>query len=167
MRRVLVVANQTLTDDKLLDVVQSLVAHEPCHVEVVVPVTPLTDQEASLRHSEHLGKPVRESGAVTVALHRLELGLARFAEVGITAEGDTGDPNPMKAVAACMALNPADVIVVATLPSRRSRWVAKNVPQKLHRKYGVPVLHVETEAVADRSRRHVRTTAPIRHASHR
>ena len=168
MRHVLVVANQTLADEKLLDVVQSLVAHEPCTVELVVPVTPLTDQEASLRHSEHLTKTAGESGAVTLAMHRLNTCIGKLAELGIDAQGDTGDPSPMKAVAACMAAHPADVIVVSTLPRRYSRWLSNRVPDRLRRKYGVTVLHVETESKAEHSRHHVSgAPASITHLSHR
>lgn len=167
MRRVLIVANQTAVDDQLLDVVQSLTANGPCSFEIIIPVTPLTEQEASLRHSEHLAGPVGESGAVTVARQRLHAAQTTLAALGIQAEGDIGHPNPVKAVAAVMAVNPADLIVVATLPRRLSRWMSSDVPGRLRRKHGVDVLHVET---ASRARRHAAGRGVVgvsRHASHR
>jgi nucleotide-binding universal stress UspA family protein len=138
--------------------------------ELVVPATPMTEQEAALRHSEHLNGPLGVSGAVLLAEHRLHVAQAKLAELGIDAKGDLGDANPLKAVATAMAERPADVIVVSTLPRRRSRWLSGDVPGRLRRKHGIPVIHVEAaaKAPASRSDRHTPTAVtPLRHASHR
>lgn len=144
MDHVLVVANQTLRSDELVAAVLVRNAQSPCEFRVVVPATPLSRQEQALRHSEHPGAVLGESGPVAVARMRLAQCLTRLAEANITATGDVGDPNPVKAVTVAAAHQPVDEIMVSTLPGRASRWIAQDLPRKLHRRLGLPVTHIET-----------------------
>ena len=144
MDRVLVVANQTLRSDELVAAILVRNAQGPCEFRVVVPATPLSRQEQALRHSEHPGAVLGESGPVAVARMRLAQCLKRLAEANITATGDVGDPNPLKAVTVATDHLPVDEIMVSTLPGRASRWLAQDLPHKLSRRLGLPVTHIET-----------------------
>ena len=143
MTEILIVANQTVTDDRLVAEVLTRATTEDVSFFVVVPQTPLSQQERALRHSEH---PLAfgETGPVALARRRLRACLQLFAGTKVTISGDIGDANPLKAVAARMAVAPADEIIVSTLPRSESRWLAADLPVRLHRKFKVPVTHVET-----------------------
>jgi hypothetical protein len=170
MRHVVIVGNQTLSEPRLLETVKGLAAEEPTTFEVVVPVTPLTDQEEALRHSEHVANPLGESGAVTLARHRLRAALQQLHDLGLQATGDIGDPHPVKALVGPMAAQPVAAVVVSTLPKRRSRWLSADLPAKVQRKFDVRVIHIEAAAPPPRSgRRHVaaQQITPYHHTSHR
>lgn len=153
--RVLIVANQTLSSDELVAAVMSRKAKGECEFHVVVPATPLSRQELALRHSEHPGAVFGESGPVAVARMRLSQGLAKLEGFGVTATGDVGDPDPFKAICVAAEHTPVDEVVLSTLPRRLSRWLAADLPRRVHRRLGVPVTHVETG----------RTLGPGAHAS--
>lgn len=143
MTQILIVANQTVTDDRLVAEVLTRATVDGATFFIVVPQTPLSKQERALRHSEH---PLAfgETGPVALARRRLRAALQLFADTQVTISGDIGDANPLKAVAARMAVEPADEIIVSTLPRAESRWIAADLPARLHRKFKVPVTHVET-----------------------
>ena len=144
MTHCLIVANQTAADERLVaEVLRRATAQPDTEFFIVVPQTPLSRQERALRHSEH---PLAfgETGPVTLARRRLRESLAIFDGTAVNISGDIGDANPLKAVAAVMATRTVDQIIVSTLPRRQSRWLAADLPTKLHRKTGLPVTHVET-----------------------
>lgn len=137
---------------------------------VLVPATRLSQQEQALRHSEHPGAVFGETGTVAVARMRLAQGLKRLAEIGIEADGDIGAPDPFEAVVVAVAHHPADEIILSTLPRRLSRWIAADLPTRLHRRLHLAVTHVETGqtlSVVDhgrsrRRRRQSSTTESVR-----
>ncbi len=61
---------------------------------------------------------------------------------GITATGEVGDADPFKAVADAMTGHLYDEIVVSTLPSAVSRWLRMDLPARIRRRFGLPVIHV-------------------------
>ena len=144
MTHCLIVANQTAADERLVaEVLRRATVHPHTEFFIVVPQTPLSRQERALRHSEH---PLAfgETGPVTLARRRLRESLAVFAATAVKISGDIGDANPLKAVLAVVAARPVDEIIISTLPRRQSRWLAADLPTKLHRRTGLPVTHVET-----------------------
>jgi hypothetical protein len=58
-----------------------------------------------------------------------------------------GDPDAMEAVRLGLGRFAADEVIVSTLPLGLSRWLRGNVPAKIERTCGLPVVHV----VADRA----------------
>ena len=166
MAQILIVANQTVTDERLVaEVLRRSTLDAHFEFFLVVPQTPLSDQEQALRHSEH---PLTfgETGAVALARRRLREALHIFAPTRVVISGDIGDANPMKAVAAVMAVRSVDEIIVSTLPRRQSRWLAGDLPRRLHRKFGLPVTHVETgdtHGTSHVAQRHARTRDPAAH----
>lgn len=153
MTRVLVVANQTLNSDELVAVVLVRNSQGPCEFHLLVPATPLSTSEQALRHSEHPGAVMHESGPVAVARMRLAKGLQRLAEANISATGSVGDPNPLKAIITAAEHSDVDEVIVSTLPRRVSRWLAADLPRRASRRLGVPVTCVETGKTLTPARR--------------
>jgi hypothetical protein len=56
-----------------------------------------------------------------------------------------GDPDPLVAVARALEHEPADEIIVSTLPSGISGWLLADLPSSLKRRFGLPVTVVTRE----------------------
>lgn len=169
MRRILVVADQTTAEDALLSMVTERAADAPCEVTMLVPATAMSDQERAFNHSEHIVIQVGETAHVALARHRLDKGLARLRSAGLSASGEVADPDPFKAVEQAMSAADFTEIIVSTLP--RSRWLSKQLPDRLRKRFHVPVVHVAAPAGPARHSRRRRGVAPSQvapyHASHR
>lgn len=141
MRRILVVANQTLGGERLMQVVRDRIDQGPCSFTLVVPVVPAADD---LAMTVGAGIPIYGSSptyehARIQSFHRLSAGLQKLAELGATVDGDVGVQNPVDAVRHCLAGGTYDEIIVSTLPATVSRWLHQDVPHRLRRKYDIPV----------------------------
>ncbi len=138
MRRYLVVAHRTLGGAHLLDHLLALREEGPCRFHLLVP------EEHPTGHSW-------SDGAVEAAAQRrLREGLDRLHEVGIVADGEVGDANPVYAVGVVLRREGADTfsgIVLSTLPPGPSRWLKMDVPARIRREYWqLPVTHLVAEA---------------------
>jgi Cyclic nucleotide-binding domain len=131
MPRYLVVANQTLGGEALVAVVRERSTRGPARFFVLVPATPSPG-----------GLTWTESQASLLARDRLERGLKQFAEMGVDAEGQVGDPDPFLAVQDLMGGERFDEIIVSTLPRARSQWLRAKLPERLMEASQVPVIHV-------------------------
>jgi hypothetical protein len=83
-----------------------------------------------------------EGAAIARARVVLEQALVRFREDGIDATGEVGDGDPVLAVGDVLNRFDIDEIVVSTLPPGVSRWLKRDLPNRLRRRYGIPVTHV-------------------------
>jgi hypothetical protein len=126
-KRYVVIANQTLSDDSLLQRLQSL-GREGAHLHLVVPATPA---DPSSEHTDDKG--------LALATYRVRHAVDRLHESGVDAEGEVGPADPVKAVAAALQHEPADELILATLPVGMSRWLQVDVPTALQRRFGLPV----------------------------
>jgi hypothetical protein len=132
MTRYLVVANQTLGAEPLLERVRACAREGDCRFHLVVPAT----------HP----KGVWTEGKVRAeAQQRLDEALARFREIGVPVDGEVGDTSPVLAVKDAMLAHTFDAIIVSTLAPGVSRWLRQDLPHRLERISGLPVIHV-TEA---------------------
>ena len=138
----LIVANQTLGGAELLDHLRGLAEAGPCSFHLVVPATP---------SKEHL--TWTEGEAHGIAGHRLAEGIDRLGSLGAEVTGEVGDASPMLAVDDAMRSRTVDEIVVTTLPVGLSRWLKLSLPDRLARKYGVPVTHIVVEPAESTSSR--------------
>jgi hypothetical protein len=135
MARYLIVANQTLCGDQLAERLQKLIAGGPCRFHVVVPATYARD------HAVHI-----DGAAHALAEKRLEAALDRFRALGADVTGEVGDASPMLAVRDCfVASTDYDGVIVSTLPPGVSRWLKQDLPHRLERNYGLPVMQVTGE----------------------
>jgi hypothetical protein len=137
MRAVLVVANQTITNEDLLEAVKKRAAEEQCTFTLLVPATPSADLSAvNIPHSPN---GTDEADQYALARHRLSAGLRIFGQEGIHADGDIGDPDPIQAIHECLNNRQFDEIIVSTLPANVSRWLQQDLPHKVERKFHLPV----------------------------
>ena len=130
----LIVANQTLGGAELVDHVRERLASGPCSFHLVVPATP---------PKEHL--TWTEGEAHAIAERRLAEGIDRLSALGAEVGGEVGDASPMLAVDDALRNRSVDGIIVATLSMGRSRWLRLSLPDRLGRKYGLPVTHIVVE----------------------
>jgi hypothetical protein len=137
MRAVLVVANQTITNEDLLEAVKKRAAEEQCTFTLLVPATPSADLSAvNIPHSPN---GTDEADQYALARHRLSAGLRIFGQEGIHADGDIGDPDPIQAIHECLNNRQFDEIIVSTLPANVSRWLHQDLPHQVERKFHLPV----------------------------
>ena len=148
MRRYLVVANQTLSGQELLDAIRDRMARGPAEFWVLAPATPTTHlitdfgalsgafpMDASVMPT---AAEIREEG-IALARANLDTELSRLRDLGATADGAVGDPNPMTAIEKAVAEQQFDEIILSTLPPGISRWLALDLPSRIQRKIDVPL----------------------------
>lgn len=140
MKRYLVIANQTLGGEGMMERIRAAVAEGPSSFHLVVPATPPSHQLTW-----------EEGDARAAAQRRLDEGLGRLLAEGIDATGEVGDPSPVLAVVDTLLERPYDEIIVSTFPPGVSRWLKMSLPDRLRRRFDIPVSHV-VSAVADRSK---------------
>jgi hypothetical protein len=134
MRRILIVANQTATGEHLHAKVREYMESGPCEFHLVVPATPIASGSHRLVWTEG------ESRALAAV--RLLEGLEYLRVTGARVTGQVGDRWPLDAIADALISQRFDEIVVSTLPPGMSKWLAQDLPQKVHRRFGLPVTHV-------------------------
>ena len=135
MRRILVVANQTLLGDELLRAVQAKREED-------------RDSQFHLLVPASHPKGAWSEGSVQATMQpRLDEGKAHFAEHRIEVTGEIGDSNPIQAVSDVMLREQFDEIIISTLPQGPSHWLRADVPTRLRRHFSQPVTHVVAPSV--------------------
>jgi hypothetical protein len=148
VRRYLVVANQTLGGDRLLEQLRERLSAGPCHFHLLVPATPVEQLESQLVYQDPTkGDPQvsREELAWEAARLRLRQELVRLRQLGAKVDGEVGEADPVAAIKELLGRQEVDEIILATLPQRRSRWLARDLPSRVRRDFGLPVTHVVSE----------------------
>ena len=145
MRRCLIVANQTLGGGALEDAVRERVAAGAQEFFVVVPATPVKDQEVPQGAREDAG-PSPQELAYALARQRLDRALTQLRELGATADGEVGDPDAFEAARLAVGRFPADEVIVSTLPLGLSRWLRGNLPARIERALDLPVVRIVGDA---------------------
>ena len=128
MRSYLIVANQTLTSESLREAITTRLAEGPLEAHVVVPMSP-----GSWRQNWD------EERIRTDAQARLDETLGRLREMGVEADGEVGDRDPVQAVRDALRRREVDEVIVSTLPRGISRWLGEDVPSRLRDACRVPV----------------------------
>ncbi|QBI21399.1 hypothetical protein ER308_18725 [Egibacter rhizosphaerae] len=156
--RYLVVANQTLGGKALLDLVTDRASRGPADFFVLVPATPRIDDVlgtgamyGGVLGAEGLAIPLDVEDQATSherASERLSATLERFRGLGIEADGEVGDPDPLEAIGAVLARRPTDELILSTLPPGISRWLKLDLVCRARRRFEVPVTHVYVEEPA-------------------
>jgi hypothetical protein len=130
--RILVVANETVGGDELLTILQRKAAGARERVLVVCPA--LNSQVRTWASDE--------DGARAAAQDRLDASLARLRGLGVQAEGEVGDGDPLQAIEDALRTFGADEIVISTHPEGRSNWLERNVVGNARERFDVPITHV-------------------------
>ena len=126
-RRYLVLANRMLEEPWLFDRLSEL-AKDDVHFHIVVSPTPI-EPDSDRTDDRNLA----------LSTFRLRHIVDKLHEAGIEAEGEVGTVDPVRAVTRAVEREPADEILVATLPRGVSRWLEVDLPAALHRRFAVPV----------------------------
>ena len=139
-RKLLVVANETLTGDELLDAVRARVEGSEAIVVVIAPV-----------NAPREGYVVYDNTRRASAGRRLDRTLTSFREAGIPATGHVVDNDPLTAVKDAIATEEPDELIVSTHPDAKSGWRRRNLLDEIRKACGdIPLQHV-TSDVAERT----------------
>jgi hypothetical protein len=137
-RKILVLANETLTGDELLDAVRRSVGDGDAIVVVIAPV-----------NAPREGYVVYENTRRAAAGRRLDRTLASFREAGIAATGHVVDNDPLAAAKDAIAIEEPDELIVSTHPEAKSGWRRRNLLDEIRKAAGsVPVTHVTSDVAA-------------------
>jgi hypothetical protein len=137
-RRVLVIANETVGGEELMEALGEIALAGKARFHVVAPA--LNSRLKTWTSDED---PARAAAQL-----RLDATLRHLAEIGIQADGQIGDADPLVAVEdGVRAFRPTE-IVVSTHPPGRSNWLERGVPRALDDRYDIPVTHVVVDLEA-------------------
>lgn len=138
VRRVLVVANETVGGKDLLDAIGEIALARKTEFLVVSPA-----------HTSRLKTWTSDEDPARAAAHaRLEATLARLRDVGIDARGEVGDVDPLVAIEDAVRLFHPDEIVISTHPEGRSDWLERGVVGAARERFDVPITHVVVDLEA-------------------
>jgi hypothetical protein len=131
-RRILVVANETLSGEALRDEIEHRAAGDSTDVFVVCPAlnTKLktwTSDDDEARSQAHA---------------RLQAMLDALDRDGFRATGDIGDGDPVQALEDGLRVFGADEVIVSTHPPGRSHWLERDVVERARERFDVPITHV-------------------------
>lgn len=135
MRSYLIVANQTLSSRSLAEAIGARLQEGPIAAYVVVPLVPMGGR---LTWDEDASR--------TAARERLDDVLERLRGLGVDANGEVGDRDPVSAVRDALRGRQVDEIIVSTLPKGISRWLGEDVPSRLRDAVQAPVTVVTQTA---------------------
>jgi hypothetical protein len=139
MKRILVVANETLAGKPLIDAVRRHAEGEDVQVHVISPQN--QPKHGYVIYDEH----VRDA-----AENRLGMTLALLREAGIEADGEVMDPDPYSAIMDALGEQDYDQIIVSTHPETRSGWLRQGLVDRVERAARRPVEHVVVDLDAER-----------------
>jgi hypothetical protein len=139
MKRILVVANETVAGKPLIDAVRKRAEGGDVHVHVVSP-----------QNQPKHGYVIYEEHVRDAAQNRLEMTVALLREAGIEADGEVMDPDPYSAVMDALGEQDYDEIVISTHPETRSGWLRQGLVDRVQRATRRPVEHVVVDLDAER-----------------
>jgi hypothetical protein len=131
-RRILVVANETLTGEALRNEIELRSEGKDAEIRVVCPAL---NTRLKTWASD-------EDSARSAATERLASMLQTLAADGLPAEGDIGDGDPVQAMEDELRKFPADEVIISTHPPGRSNWLERGVVERARERFEVPVTHV-------------------------
>jgi hypothetical protein len=152
--RYLVVANRTLLGAELRTELGKRIDAGQASFYVLVPNTAAADYQPDTESgvlppslawwATNYRGPVTDEEAGDQARQRLSELLAELRALGVTAEGDLGNAQPLEAMEKVLVDQQFDEIIMATLPSRMSRWLRADLPHQAERRFRLPVTTVVT-----------------------
>jgi DNA-binding LacI/PurR family transcriptional regulator len=139
VKRILVVANETVAGKPLIDAVRERAGGDEVDVHVICP-------QNQPRH----GYVIYESMTREAAANRLKITLALLREAGIEAHGEVMDPDPYAAVMDALGEAEYDEIIISTHPETRSGWLREGLVDRVRRAARRPVEHVVVDLDSER-----------------
>jgi hypothetical protein len=160
-RRILVISNETVAGTVLHQAIRFRAKNVGGEVLVVAPA--LVSRRGRRKSDSNAARRAAEE--------RLKASLERLAAAGISARGEVGDGDPLRAIADALTGFAADEIIIATHPEARSRWLARDVVARARDRFEPPTLHIVVdvsergEYIAGDNRARVSASAPTLTAS--
>jgi hypothetical protein len=156
MSTILVVANETLSGARLLEVVKERASAggEGTRVVVCVP-----------RNKPKHGNIIYDDFVFDAAKVRIDLARRFLRDQGIDAIGDIGDPDPYTATMDAIAEHQPDEVIISTLPATVSGWLRRDLIERIEQASGLPVTHVVQDLDAEGIPFHVTLVVAARTAS--
>jgi hypothetical protein len=139
MKRILVVANETVAGRPLIDAVKQRAGSDTAEVHVICP-----------QNQPKHGYVIYDDTVRHAAENRLQMTLALLREAGIEADGEVMDPDPYAAVMDALGERDYDEIVISTHPETRSGWLREGLVDRVRRAARRPVEHVVVDLDAER-----------------
>ncbi len=130
-RKILVVANETVTGQPLIDAVKRRADGGSVSVHVICP-----------QNQPKHGYVIYDETIRGAAENRLQMTLAQLGEVGIEATGEVMDPDPYSAIMDALGERDYDEIVISTHPDTRSGWLRQDLVTRVAQATRRPVEHV-------------------------
>ncbi len=125
VKRVLVVANQTVGGEPLIQRIRAIASESPSTFVMIM--------------------PQGQGGDAGDPHERLAHTLDRLHDAGLEAVGQVMDPDPFTAIQNALQFYPADEIVISTFPETRSGWMRSDLIERVRRITAKPVEHVVVE----------------------
>src|SRR5919106_74234 len=139
MKRILVVANETVAGKPLIDSVRARAGGDEGDVHVICP-----------QNQPKHGYVIYDSMVREAAENRLRMTLALLREAGIEADGEVMDPDPYTAIMDALGEQEYDEIIISTHPETRSGWLREGLVDRVRRAARRPVEHVVVDLDAER-----------------
>src|SRR5579871_452349 len=132
LKHILVVANQTVSGERLIAAVRARAQSDPSRVTVICPQNDPADVWV-----------VDEQRVATETRKRLDDAIDALRGAGIQADGYMVDRDPYTAVMDVVESNdPPAEIIVATLPRTRSGWLRRDLIERLRAATDIPIEHI-------------------------
>jgi GABA permease len=138
-RRILVVANETVTGGELLREISRRANGERTSLLVVTPAL-----NSQMKHWAS-----DEDGARAAAQARLDASLAALQLAGLNARGEVGDDDPLQAIDDALRTFAPDELIISTHPEGRSNWLEREVVSRARERFALPVTHVVVDLEAE------------------
>jgi GABA permease len=139
-KRILVVANETLSGAALRDEIAHRAGREDAEVFVVAPAL-----NTKLKHWTSDDDEARAQ-----AHARLQAMLDTLDRDGFKATGDIGDGDPVQALEDGLRVFGAHEVIVSTHPPGRSHWLERDVVERARERFDVPITHVVVDLERER-----------------
>jgi hypothetical protein len=100
----------------------------PCHFHVLVPATPVDQLSRLGSRDPTKGGPRLGGGAGLGGRGSGCITSGSGCPVGAEVHGEVGEPDSVAAIKEVFGSHQVDEIILSTLPQRRSRWLARDLP---------------------------------------
>lgn len=137
--RILVVANETVGGPELLAQIRERSGDRTTRVLVV---SPALNSALKTWTSD-------EDGARQAAQQRLDTSVQSLRAVGLDAEGEVGDADPVQAIEDALRTFQPDELIISTHPPGRSQWLERGVVERARERFEIPLTHVVVDLDAD------------------
>jgi biopolymer transport protein ExbD len=138
LKRILVVANETVVGKPLIDAVKKHADEGPIKVHVISP-----------QNAPKAGYVVYDDMTRDAAENRVKMAVAQLEEIGVDADGEVMDPDPYAATMDALGEEVYDEIIISTHPETRSGWLRRDLIERVKQATRRPVEHVVVDDPGD------------------